>query len=406
MAADPSTSARLTRPRLVRDVAPAGDSERRITRQFALFIGVGYVIYIGVCAPLLPASLEATSRWWGVGAPILVFLSGVAVGVVGLIGRTDLVTPTVSAAVTLFLAAQATFPVAWNGVSIDSGYGLWLTLFNGLPAMASSMVLAPVGVALYTASVCGLNIFCNSLVRHGDYANPLLADLAFNVGFVGLITVAAMIGVRTARLVDSTRADTVDAARRAAAASATEIERARFAALTHDGVMATLLGAARQGTTEATRHQAAATLAEFDALTTARQSVEQSSAALSAQIRSAAAQTDPTIGVEVTSADHDARYPSEVVRQIAAATAEAVRNIVRHADATGGRRVRVAADRDAIAVDIVDDGPGFDPDRVPVNRLGIAVSIRGRMAGVDGGVATVDSTPGVGTIVRIRWARP
>lgn len=405
MVADTASPARL-RPRLVRGVAAAGDSERRIMRQFALFIGVGYLIYVGVCAPLIPLSFAVSAAWWAWGAPIAVFGTGVAVGIAGLLDRTQVIAATVRIAVATFLVAGLTWPAAWNGDAIDNGYGLWLTVFNGLPAMASTMVLTPLGIGLYTAAVCAVNVVCNTLARQGEYANPVLADLAFNVGFVGLITVAAMVGVRTARLVDSTRAEAVDTARRAAAASATEIERARFAALTHDGVMATLLGAARQGTTEATRQQAAATLAEFDALADPIPSTELTSAVASARIRSAAAQVDSTISVDVIGGDPHARYPSDVVRQIAAAAAEAVRNVVRHADPGPGRLVRMSTLTDSIAVDVVDGGPGFDPMRVPVDRLGITVSIRGRMADVDGGSATVDSTPGGGTTVAIRWDRP
>ncbi|MEH3155730.1 MAG: ATP-binding protein [Gordonia paraffinivorans] len=405
MVADTASPARL-RSRLVRDVTGAGDSERRIMRQFALFIGVGYLIYVGVCTPLIPLSFDASAAWWAWGAPIAVFGTGVAVGIAGLLDRTQLVATTVLIAVATYLVAGLTWPAAWNGGSIENGYGLWLTVFNGLPAMASTMALTPLGTGIYTVAVCAVNVVCNTLSRRGDYANPLLADLAFNVGFVGLITVAAMVGVRTARLVDSTRAVTIDTARRAAAASATEIERARFAALTHDGVMATLLGAARQGSTEATRQQAAATLTEFDALADPVSSTELTSAVTSAQIRSAVAQVDSTIAVEVTTGDPEAHYPTDVVRQVVAAAAEAVRNIVRHADPGPGRRVRMSTATDGIAVDVVDDGPGFDPMRVPVDRLGIAVSIRGRMADIDGGSATVDSSPGAGTAVAIRWERP
>jgi signal transduction histidine kinase len=51
-----------------------------------------------------------------------------------------------------------------------------------------------------------------------------------------------------------------------------------------------------------------------------------------------------------------------------------------------------------------DEGKGFDPERVPPDRRGIADSIRGRMQRHGGG-ATVLSTPGEGTEVQLRMPR-
>jgi signal transduction histidine kinase len=45
---------------------------------------------------------------------------------------------------------------------------------------------------------------------------------------------------------------------------------------------------------------------------------------------------------------------------------------------------------------------GFDPTAVGAYRFGLALSVLDRMAAV-GGCATVDSAPGCGTVVRLRW---
>jgi signal transduction histidine kinase len=58
-----------------------------------------------------------------------------------------------------------------------------------------------------------------------------------------------------------------------------------------------------------------------------------------------------------------------------------------------------------IDVTIEDDGPGFDAGDVRPHRLGILVSIHGRMSAVTGGSATVESSPGSGTVVSLRWAQ-
>jgi signal transduction histidine kinase len=51
---------------------------------------------------------------------------------------------------------------------------------------------------------------------------------------------------------------------------------------------------------------------------------------------------------------------------------------------------------------VVDDGRGFNPERLPKDRLGIRTSIEARMRLV-GGVASVISKPGAGTTVELRW---
>ena len=88
----------------------------------------------------------------------------------------------------------------------------------------------------------------------------------------------------------------------------------------------------------------------------------------------------------------------------AAAAAEAVRNSNRHAHSTTPTTVTVSLDSPKLTVVVADDGRGFDPQTVPADRLGITVSIRDRMAAI-GGSADIDSAPGRGTRVSLRWVQ-
>lgn len=51
---------------------------------------------------------------------------------------------------------------------------------------------------------------------------------------------------------------------------------------------------------------------------------------------------------------------------------------------------------------VADDGKGFDTGAVPARRLGIKVSILGRMDSV-GGLARIESDGGRGTAVELLW---
>ena len=101
--------------------------------------------------------------------------------------------------------------------------------------------------------------------------------------------------------------------------------------------------------------------------------------------------------------------PASVVESLGEALGEALRNSMRHA-APDGRTVHRTAsaviDRDGIRSVIGDDGVGFSLQRIPPERLGLRVSVIGRMTAVTGGNASVTSRPHEGTQVALVWTRP
>ena len=98
-----------------------------------------------------------------------------------------------------------------------------------------------------------------------------------------------------------------------------------------------------------------------------------------------------------------ASVPVAAAEALTDSTAEALSNVSRHAPgaAVSVRLTRLDAGA-GVAVEIVDDGPGFDPGAVPLHRFGLRESVRGRMAAV-GGLARVESAPGRGTRIRLEW---
>ena len=104
--------------------------------------------------------------------------------------------------------------------------------------------------------------------------------------------------------------------------------------------------------------------------------------------------------------DLPADLPVDVVEALSGASREALNNIAAHA---GTDRAWLTARADSepnghtVTVTIVDQGRGFDPATTPYGR-GLPDSITGRMTDV-GGDAVVDSMPGQGTRVELRWQK-
>lgn len=96
--------------------------------------------------------------------------------------------------------------------------------------------------------------------------------------------------------------------------------------------------------------------------------------------------------------------PPDVAQALAEATAEALRNVGQHAGVSEAS-VHIAHSSGETAVRVADQGEGFMPSQVGGSSWGIPGSIRLRMATI-GGTATIDSRPGRGTVVSLRWQDP
>ncbi|WP_078868926.1 MacS family sensor histidine kinase [Streptomyces sp. NRRL B-1347] len=115
----------------------------------------------------------------------------------------------------------------------------------------------------------------------------------------------------------------------------------------------------------------------------------------------------PYAGSKVTLSEPGAPVPlaPHAARELAAAVGAALDNVRRHAG-TGARAwILVEDEPDAVLVTVRDDGPGIPEGRLAQaegeGRLGVALSIRGRLRDI-GGTAELISVPGQGTEVELR----
>jgi signal transduction histidine kinase len=112
--------------------------------------------------------------------------------------------------------------------------------------------------------------------------------------------------------------------------------------------------------------------------------------------------------VSVAAPADPALLPARVAREVAAAVAAALDNVARHC-ATGTKVfVLIEDEPDAVTVSVRDEGPGIAADRLAEaesqGRLGVAQSIRGRLADL-GGSVHITAAPGQGTEVEMTVPR-
>ncbi|WP_069162460.1 ATP-binding protein [Nocardia altamirensis] len=377
-----------------------------VDRMLAFALGLGTWIFGAGNAAEIARQSHHFAAWW-----TMLTLAGVF-GTALLLATTALqvTLPTVRkiatahAAVFAIAIALSGFAVAPGQITDDVAWvyrlvplaGVAATLVWRTPAMSSYLV----GVGLLAAASTGQATGDTSWT---EFALTAVRILGTSAAFVYLTELTQ----RAARLLDAERARAHPQDELAAEARASE--RARFAGMIHDKVLATLLDAARGGDATMLARQAETALGQFAVLGRVSElctDVE----AIEAITREVAGATETELRVRVRRdyRSDDLCIDSLAVAALAQAAAEAVRNSVRHAAVPGrvvAREVTIVARARGITVVVRDDGAGFDPGRAAGDRLGLTVSIRQRMREA-GGRAIIDSRPGAGTRVTLEWTVP
>ncbi len=209
-----------------------------------------------------------------------------------------------------------------------------------------------------------------------------------------LLLVGAVVGyvVQLAR-----RAETAYA--QAVALQAAGAERERLSRSVHDGVLQTLALVARRGDPEL-----AALAAEQEVAL--RRLVSGRTAVLPAGEADLRALLPGGADLHLAVPADPVLLPAHRAAELAAAVGAAVDNARRHG---GGQAWLLVEDEPAgVTVTVRDDGPGLPAGRLAQaqadGRLGVAQSIRGRIADL-GGTVAVHSTPGQGTEVELHVPR-
>lgn len=255
----------------------------------------------------------------------------------------------------------------------------------------------------------------SGFVRYVTYGSPdasqSIQDAIMILLLSGFMMSLIQLTLLAGREQDAAARTALDAAAASAAAETLERQRARFQSFTRDDVLATLQ-AASQNTPESrevARQGALLTLEKMSQFSddspppAARIAV----ADLDVLLRTAAVTAGISYASSLSSPEGALEVPAEIGDAIADAMTEAMDNSNRHArwrdDRVVHRTVRAVRQGQAFSVVVKDDGRGFNPRRVGLDRLGLRLSILERVNSFPGASAAIASSRGRGTTVTLEW---
>lgn len=400
----------VERPRARDDASVSRSEHSRILVAMARFVGAGFLAYLLTSIPVLGQPTDLVAGWFTPFGMVAAYGPGLALLIISFIPRCHPLIPVVAVSCAVgYLAACGLWFLAWNGWQADVEQITWLMSFSGLPSLAWVLVRPAREAAVVLVACAGIAAVITDSGRADTIGTNVVIESLWGIVFTLAFMLAAGRVVRTGRLLDETRADAVQAAARTAAVTAHNTERARFDALIHDHVIATLIAAYSNPGEARLPRQATHALAELQAVATGSDAdADVGGAEALGRLRAVVTAVDPDISVVTRrdrGTDAGARYPTGVVRALAEAVGEAVRNSVGHAGPDAECAVLVELGDDVLRVTVADDGVGFDPASVPPERLGIEVSIRQRLRDLPGTRARLRSVLGEGTTVQMAWER-
>ncbi|MCX6501988.1 MAG: hypothetical protein NT132_06220 [Microbacterium sp.] len=389
----------MTEARVVATGDDAGRTELAARRMVMLSAGVVAVTTAAIAAVLLHRDGDRSLPAW--------FLMG-AIAVAALYAGLGILSPGLSAgglrrggavAVAAYLVLLVAFLPA-QAATPDLDRIPWFMTASGAVVIAALLAggsrLAWIVLAVTIAATTGYRYLVGGMDLDG-VVNDAQAALTGSV-----ICVIGGFLLTTSRELDLAADAATEASALAAAEHGRLAARTRAAALVHDEVLATLTLAGADLPLPPGRLAEQAVGAAGMVSSLARDH-----GAPIVPLRDALAQEGARFCVPVTIRGNGEPALDPTVRDaLVGATRQALENSVRHAGAGVPRALSADLDDDRILIEVTDDGIGFDPGTIPPDRMGVRLSIVGRMRDVAGGAAHVASVPGGGTRIRLVWEPP
>ncbi|WP_181243275.1 sensor histidine kinase [Glaciihabitans tibetensis] len=382
--------------------------ETVISRSVAVF----GIVFGAQTVPVLLGQIHQAQPVWVAVATITVFATLIVAMVASLADR--FVRSSQGLVSIVYAAALLTWPFAVLDPALVTGTNHWLYLLLTVATATAAIAFRTRVAVAYLFLVPGFYGFVR-LTPAGGSVDPLndLFDVVYAMILGAVIIVIARMLRQAAAAVDAAQATALARYGHAVRQHATEVERVEVDAIVHDSVLTTLLTAARAFTPEAMALSARNARNAIEHLHDAALVVPEDGTTVklrdvATRIRDAALTLTPPFQLRMRDIGPRS-MPVQAAEAVYSAAMQAMVNSLQHAGKDEGVQRWLSAygiGVDGIQVEVGDNGAGFVLSAVPQERLGVRVSIIERVAGA-GGLAEIDSAPGEGTIVTIRWpAKP
>ncbi len=383
----------------------------RLERLLYLSVGFAAVLYGLVLFPGKNGIAGQTPQlhpWYGYSLVVVAVGLPLALGAVTWILPRRQVRQIAMVTAVLFLLGMMLFPLGMTTDTLIANATPWYQGIHALHGMILATAWQHRGVWLYGLAQ-GVVIGVVQATVRDDQVKAATLDGIGSLVFIVILMAATQGVIGAADRLDAASYLARSRAATAAASRTKEREETRINAMVHDDIMSVLLTASRENPPASLADQARVALASVETLESrnaaAREYTVKETALALVEVVQKLAPTTAITHREVG----ELMIPADAVTALADALAESLRNSVRHAGLDGAevpRSVQIAATDAGMDVTLHDDGRGFNLRSVQQRRLGIKLSILERMSMVAGGSARIDSRPGEGTTVLLRWQAP
>lgn len=394
----------------LRDVAPAKPGRNPISRKqiesvLSRSVGAFSLVFAAQTLPTLLKQYDDGAPVWTTSVVLALALSMFLALGASITHKFVYLTQGLVAVV--YVAALVSWPFAVVTPTPERNHWIYYLL---TVATASACIGFPKNLAAGYLFVVPAIYGVIRITKEGGSASVSQAtlDAIYAVILGGAVMVIATMLRQAASSVDVAQATALDRYAHAVRQHATDVERVQVDAIVHDSVLTTLLSAARAYTPET--KQLAATMAgnAINHLHEAAMVVPDDGTTVrlkdvARRIGDAASKMSPRFELQVQDIGPRA-MPVQASEAIYSAAMQAMVNSVQHAGDNPVHRwvMMHGTGLGGVQVEVGDNGKGFSPVAVPTERLGVRVSIIERVANA-GGFADIQSAPGVGTLVTIRW---
>ncbi|GGC63699.1 hypothetical protein IEU95_11910 [Hoyosella rhizosphaerae] len=388
------------------DVREEGSAVARTTRVLGLALGLAGIAFIGIEYAVVSEQMLRNPLWWLIPAVIVVPGMYCAMIVAALRGSARAVRALCGWFPVAYLPVVATIPVAFEYRGLAPIDSPWPLLVGSGTIITASFVLPMRFIVVLATVYAGMHGIAIAWTQFDVTWSWAIRD-GVSIAMIGVIFAGVVRSVeRNAHLIDQEIDTLRNATMQRARAAAIGQERERVDALIHDTTVSTFVAVNSRAPLAALQESARQSLATLDRLTHEDDSDSYVDAQeLTARLRQVVTDISDDISTEIHAEAEASTYPIEVARMLQEVIAEAARNSMRHAGGNARRELRITVLPDSVHVVFSDNGVGFVPDDIPPRRLGIRVGMLGRVAHIPGARITIDSAPGTGTTVSLRWHR-